>query len=128
MIDVCVICARKGSKQVKNKNIKVINGKPLITWSIEQAIKSKLFYKVYVSTDSKKIAHISKKSGAEVPFLRPSRLSNDKVAKFLVWKNALKNIEKITKKRVRYYVDLDCTNPVRTKKDMIGAINFLKKK
>ncbi len=127
MIDVCVICARKGSKQVKNKNIKKINGKPLITWSIEQAIKSKLFYKVYVSTDSKKIAHISKKSGAEVPFLRPSRLSNDKVAKFLVWKNALRNIEKITKKKVRYYVDLDCTNPVRTKKDMIGVINFLKK-
>ena len=85
MIDVCVICARKGSKQVKNKNIKKINGKPLISWSIEQAIKSKLFYKVYVSTDSKKIAQIAKKSGAEVPFLRPSRLSNDKISKFLVW-------------------------------------------
>ena len=99
MIDICVICARKGSKEVKNKNIRKIFGKTLITWSIRQAINSKLFYKVYVSTDSKKIAEISRKSGAEVPFLRSSKLSNDKVSKFLVWKNALKNIEKITKKK-----------------------------
>ena len=56
MIDVCVICAREGSKEVKNKNIKKILGKTLISWSIRQAINSKLFYKVYVSTDSKKIA------------------------------------------------------------------------
>ena len=127
MIDVCVICAREGSKEVKNKNIKKILGKTLISWSIRQAINSKLFYKVYVSTESKKIAKISKKSGAEVPFLRSPKLSDDQVSKFFVWKNALKKIEQITKKKIRYYVDLDCTNPVRTKKDMLGAINFLKR-
>ena len=54
MIDICVICARKGSKEVKNKNIRKIFGKTLITWSIRQAINSKLFYKVYVSTVQKK--------------------------------------------------------------------------
>ncbi len=127
MIDVCVICAREGSKEVKNKNIKKILGKTLISWSIRQAINSKLFYKVYVSTDSKKIAKISKKSGAEVPFLRSPKLSDDQVSKFFVWKNALKKIEQITKKKIRYYVDLDCTNPIRTKKDIVGVINLLKK-
>ncbi len=127
MIDVCVICAREGSKEVKNKNINKILGKTLISWSIRQAINSKLFYKVYVSTDSKKIAKISKKSGAEVPFLRSPKLSDDQVSKFFVWKNALKKIEQITKKKIRYYVDLDCTNPIRTKKDIVGVINLLKK-
>ena len=60
MIDVCLICARGGSKEIKNKNITKILGKPLIAWSIIQALKSKIFKKVYVSTDSKKIAKISK--------------------------------------------------------------------
>jgi len=127
MIDVCVICARKGSKEVKNKNIKKFFGKELISWSIKQAINSKLFHQVYVSTDSKKIAEISKKNGAKVPFLRSTKLSNDRVSKFLVWKDALKRIEKITKRKIRYYMDLDCTNPIRTKKDMKAMINMLKK-
>ena len=91
-------------------------GKPLIAWSIIQALKSKIFKKVYVSTDSKKIAKISKKYGAEVPFLRSKKLSNDKISKFLVWKDAIKKIEKISNKKVRYLVDFDCTNPIREKK------------
>ena len=126
MIDICVICARKNSNEIKNKNLKKINGLPLISWSIKQALNSKIFYKVYVSTDSKKIAYISKKYGGEVPFLRSKKLSNDKSSKFLVWKDALKRIEKITKKKVRYFVDLDCTNPVRNKKDILETINLLK--
>ena len=74
---VCVIPARGGSKRIKNKNIKKFNGKPLISYSIETAIKSKLFDKIIVSTDSNKIAKIAKKYGATVPFLRPKKLSND---------------------------------------------------
>ena len=127
MIDVCIICARQGSKGVKNKNIKNILGKALITWSIKQAINSKLFYKVYVSTDSKTIASISKKNGAEVPFLRSKKLSGDKVSKYLVWKDSLKKIENITGKKIRYFVDLDCTNPIRSKKDIANTIKLLKK-
>ena len=127
MIDVCIICARQGSKGVKNKNIKNILGKALITWSIKQAINSKLFYKVYVSTDSKTIANISKKNGAEVPFLRSKKLSGDKVSKYLVWKDSLKKIENITGKKIRYFVDLDCTNPIRSKKDIANTIKLLKK-
>ena len=127
MIDICIICARKGSKEVKNKNIRKIFGTPLIGWSIKQAVSSRLFKNVYVSTDCKKIARISKKFGAKVPFLRSKKLSGDNVSKFLVWKDALKKIENITQKKIRYLVDLDCTNPIRNKKDIYGVIKMIKK-
>ena len=67
---LCTICARGGSKGVKNKNIKLINGKPLIVYTIEQAKASGLFEHIVVSTDSDDIARISKEYGAEVFFKR----------------------------------------------------------
>jgi len=76
-ISVCLIPARGGSKRIKNKNIKYFYGKPLIAYAIEKALNSKLFDKVYVSTDSKKIALIAKRYGAEIPFYRPKIFSND---------------------------------------------------
>ena len=77
MKKICLIPARSGSKRIKNKNIKKFLGKSLIKWSIEKAKKSKLFDEIVVSTDSNKIANISKKAGASIPFLRPKKLSND---------------------------------------------------
>ena len=71
---ICIIPARKGSKRIKNKNIINFFGKPLIYYSIKAALKSKIFSKIIVSTDCKKIANISKKYGAEVPFLRNKKL------------------------------------------------------
>ena len=68
-MNIAIIPARAGSKRIKNKNIKSFFGKPLIFYSIKLALKSKLFDKVIVSTDSKKIAKIAKTFGAEVPFL-----------------------------------------------------------
>ena len=65
---IAIIPARSGSKRIKNKNIKLFNGHPIISWSIKEAIKSKIFDKVIVSTDSTKIAKISLKYGAEIPF------------------------------------------------------------
>jgi len=76
-ISVCLIPARGGSKRIKNKNIKYFYGKPLIAYAIEKALNSKLFDKVYVSTDSKKIALIAKRYDAEIPFYRPKIFSND---------------------------------------------------
>lgn len=76
-MNVCVIPARGGSKRIKKKNIKIFCGKPIIAWSIEQAIKSKCFNKIIVSTDDNKIATLAKKYGAEVPFIRPKSLSDD---------------------------------------------------
>tara|TARA_B100001989_G_C24546507_1_gene471151 strand:+ start:1372 stop:2055 length:684 start_codon:yes stop_codon:yes gene_type:complete len=74
---LCIIPARGGSKRIPRKNIKTFNGRPLISWSISTAINSKIFDKVIVSTDDEEIAEISKKYGAEIPFLRPSTISGD---------------------------------------------------
>jgi N-acylneuraminate cytidylyltransferase/CMP-N,N'-diacetyllegionaminic acid synthase len=72
-----LILARGGSKRIPSKNIKKLGGKPLIAWSIETALYSKAFTKVIVSTDSTEIANISLNYGAEVPWLRPPKLSTD---------------------------------------------------
>ena len=77
MANIAILPARGGSKRIPGKNIKSFLGKPIIAYSIETAIQSKLFDKVVVSTDSVKIADISRKYGAEVPFLRPANISGD---------------------------------------------------
>ena len=77
-MNICLIPARIGSKRIKNKNIKIFHGKPLISYAIVNAKKSKLFKKIIVPTDSKIISSIAKKNGAEVPFLRPKKYSHDK--------------------------------------------------
>ncbi len=76
-MNICVIPARGGSKRIPNKNIRAFCGKPIIEWSIEAALRSKCFDKVIVSTDSEEISEICKKSGAEVPFIRPKYLADD---------------------------------------------------
>jgi CMP-N,N'-diacetyllegionaminic acid synthase len=74
---LCLIPARSGSKGVPHKNIKDFNGKPLISWSIEQAKKSKHDMRIIVSTDSEKYAEIARNYGAETPFIRPKEISED---------------------------------------------------
>lgn len=77
MLRVAVIPARGGSKRIPRKNIKEFCGKPIIAWSIEAAKSSGCFDKVIVSTDDKEVASIALQLGAEVPFMRPSKLSDD---------------------------------------------------
>jgi len=77
MDSIAVIPARRGSKRIPKKNIKLLAGKPAIAYSIESAIKSDLFKKVIVSTDDPEIAEISLEYGAEVPFFRSADLSDD---------------------------------------------------
>ena len=77
-MNIGIILARAGSKRIKNKNIKTFFGKPLIYYSIETAKKTKIFDKIYVSTDSKKIKNIAEKYGAIVLKLRPKKYSSDK--------------------------------------------------
>jgi len=74
---IAIIGARSGSKGIKDKNIRPLLGKPLMTWIIEAAKKAKLVNRVLVSTDSSKYAEIAKKYGAEVPFLRPKEIAQD---------------------------------------------------
>ena len=78
-MNLCVIPARGGSKRIPKKNIKNFCGKPIILWSIEEAIKSKCFEKIIVSTDDEEIANLAKNYGAEVPFIRPKKLSGDRI-------------------------------------------------
>ena len=77
MYNLAIIPARSGSKRIKNKNIKLFLNKPIIAYSIETAIKSGLFDEIMVSTDSKEIAAVAKKYGANVPFYRSKKNSND---------------------------------------------------
>lgn len=93
-MNLAIIPARGGSKRIKHKNIKKFNGKPIIYWTIKAAIKSKLFDRIVVSTDSKVIKKISKKFGAEVPFLRPKKLSGDSAGTVKVVKHAIQWFKK----------------------------------
>ena len=86
---LCLICARSGSKGVKNKNIKKFHGKPLIYWTIKQAKSLPEIKDVFISTDSKKIGNVAKKYGAKVPFLRPKKLAKDNSKEWDVWKHAI---------------------------------------
>ena len=76
-MNIAIIPARRGSKRIPNKNIKDFLGKPIIAYSIETAIKSKLFDEVMVSTDDMQIAEIAQSLGAKVPFMRSKENSND---------------------------------------------------
>jgi len=77
MINIAVIPARGGSKRIHKKNIRDFCGKPIIAYSIEAAVNSGVFDRVIVSTDDQDIADISKKYGAEIPFIRPQELADD---------------------------------------------------
>lgn len=88
-MNLAIIPARSGSKRIRNKNIKLFFRKPIIYYSINMALKSKIFDKVIVSTDSKRIKKIAEKYGAEVPFIRPKRLSGDFTSTHAVIKHAL---------------------------------------
>ncbi len=78
-MNIAIIPARIGSTRLPKKNIKLFFKKPIIAYAIKEAKKTKLFDKIFVSTDSKKIKKISESYGAEVPYLRPNYLSNNKV-------------------------------------------------
>ena len=89
----CIIPARGGSKRIPRKNIKVFNGKPMIAYSIETAIKSTCFDKIIVSTDDQEIAEIAQEYGAEVPFIRPEELADDHTGTLQVVKQAIEWFE-----------------------------------
>ena len=124
---LCVICARQGSKRLKNKNFKNLFGKPLITHTIDQAKKSKLFQNIVFSTDSNKLRKIAIKSGAQSWFLRPKKLSDDKAAKMPVIRHALLESEKKFKIKFDYVFDLDVTSPLRDVLDIKKAFKFFLK-
>ncbi len=122
---LCTICARAGSKGVKNKNIRLLHGKPLIAYSIEQAVATGLFEHIVVSTDSDEIAEISVKYGAEVFFKRNPEMASDTAGKFQVIKDAFMKSEVYYNCHFDYLVDLDATSPLRTSTDIKDALSML---
>ena len=126
---LCTICARKGSKGVKNKALRKINGKTLIEISIKQAFLSNVFDEIVVSTDSKNIQNIALKNGAKSWFLRSKILSNDYSPKIPVIRDALLRSEDRFNKKFDVCVDLDITSPLRNIQDIKNSLKlFLKNK
>jgi N-acylneuraminate cytidylyltransferase len=121
---LAIIPARGGSKRIPNKNIKLFFGKPIIAYSIETALKSGLFDKVIVSTDDKSIADIALNSGAEVPFLRPSEISNDYAVIADVIKHALKWYSEKGEK-VEYVCCIYATAPLLEVADLTAGFNMV---
>jgi len=124
---LCTICARGGSKGVKNKNLKNLLGKPLIYHTILQAKKIKKFTKIVCSSDSENILKIAKKNKVDYALLRPQFLSNDKVEKLKAIKHCLINAEKFFNLKFDYIVDLDVTAPLRSNNDINKIISLISK-
>ena len=122
---VALIPARGGSKGIKNKNIIKIQKKPLIYYSINIAKKIKLINEVFVSTDSKRIKEISEYFGANVPFLRPSKYSDDKSTDLQVFVHFYNWYIKKYKKKIDLIVHLRATTPIRKKNTIIKAIKSM---
>tara|TARA_Y100000591_G_C21665220_1_gene609920 strand:- start:67 stop:765 length:699 start_codon:yes stop_codon:yes gene_type:complete len=120
---LCIIPARAGSKRIKNKNIKKFLGFPIIKYSIEAAKNSKLFKRVFVSTNSKKIKKIALQYGASVPFLRSKNISDDFTPLKKVLISTLKKIDNLPK----YFCLIYATAPLIDKKDLQKSLSILKK-
>lgn len=112
---LAVITARGGSKGVPRKNIRELNGKPLIAYTIE-ALKgaADALYKVIVSTDDEEIASVARQYGADVPFMRPSELATDTAASLPVVQHALREVEKQDDVRIDATMLVQPTNPFLT--------------
>ena len=129
---LCIVPARSGSKGLPNKNIRKLAGKPLIQWTLDQAIKSKLISKIIVSTDSEKIIKICKNKKylkkIEEAFKKTKNISgnNSPVSKTII--HCLNYYKKLNQE-FDYLILLEPTSPIRFKNDIDNAIKkFLKKK
>jgi CMP-N,N'-diacetyllegionaminic acid synthase len=122
---LCSICARGGSKGVPNKNLKIINGKPLISYTLRQARKSCLFEKIVVSSDSDEILEYAKNNGADLVIKRSEEMASDTAAKLPAIIHCAEETERLTGTKFDVFVDLDCTSPLRSQDDILGAIKLL---
>ncbi|EDP6894138.1 CMP-N-acetlyneuraminic acid synthetase [Campylobacter lari] len=121
---LAIIPARSGSKRLLDKNVKLLNGKPLLAWSIEAALGSKFIHEVMVTTDSMEYANIAKYHGASVPFIRKKELALDTTPSF----DVIKDVIDFYTSRYKYIVLLQPTSPLRNKRHIDEAIElfFLK--
>ena len=119
-----ITLARGGSKGVPGKNIKMLAGKPLIAYTIEEALKSTLLDRYVVSTDSDEIAEVAKKCGANV-IMRPKALAQDDTPTLDALLHALERTESDLDENYDIVADIRCPNPFKTVFDIDGAIDKL---
>lgn len=119
---IAIITARSGSKGLPNKNILMLGDKPVLAYSIEAAVKSKVFDKIIVSTDSEEYKEISEKYGAEV-MMRSEELSSDTATSYQVLEDVLNKVDI----PFEYFVLLQPTSPFRTEKHILEAIEKFEK-
>ena len=122
---IAIIPARGGSKRVPKKNIKLFKGKPIISYVIKAALKSKCFKKIVVSTDSEEIAKISKKYGAEILFKRPINISKDSAGTRPVINHAINFLDKL-KIKFEYICQLYPTGVMVDHKKLVNAFKLIK--
>ena len=122
---LAVIPARGDSKGIPRKNLYPLNGKPLIAYTIEAALKSKLLTRSIISTDSEEIAEVAEKFGGDVPFIRPNVLASDTASSIDVVKHAMKELEKADGVRYNYAVLLQPTTPLRLSEDIDKVVQKL---
>ncbi|CAI8998361.1 CMP-N,N'-diacetyllegionaminic acid synthase [Brevibacillus sp. IT-7CA2] len=125
---ICTICARGGSKGVKNKNVRLLLGHPLIAFSIRQAKLSGLFDCVAVSSDSKDILEAARTYGADVLIERPIEMATDESAKLPAIQHCVKEVEARLGVSFDIIVDLDATSPLRDVSDLNSAVELFEKK
>lgn len=125
MTRICTICARGGSKGVTNKNIRLLLGKPLLAYSIEQARQTQMFDFIAVSSDSEEILDISKEYGVDFQVRRPNELATDTSAKLPAIRHCVDTIEKQVGFLFNEVVDLDATSPLRFASDIVEVLNLL---
>jgi len=123
---LCIIPARSGSKGIVNKNIMDFKGKPLLAWSIEQAKNSNYSknMKIIVSTDSTEYAKISRKYGAEVPFIRPTNISGDTSTDFECIKHCVDWLKENENYEPNIILHLRPTQPCRKVQDINKALKI----
>src|SRR3989338_3921783 len=120
------IPARAGSKRIPGKNIKKFLGKPLIAYTIEQALNCPIVDRVIVDTDSEKIAQIARRYGAEVPFLRPTELARDSSQIIDTILYTLDWLEKEQKYTPTHLLILQTTSPLRKPQDILDCWKLMK--
>jgi len=128
MIILCLIPARSGSKGIPDKNIKILNGKPLIVHSIEQAKESKYYknnqMRIIVSTDSEKYANLAKIHGAEIPVLRPDEISQDLSTDFEFMKHMIDYLKETENYNPDIILQLRPTQPIRKIEDIDKCLDL----
>lgn len=121
------IGARKGSKGVPRKNFRIIHGKPLIDWSLDQLLEHPMVDAVVVSTDDEEIYDHAVAKGCLKIGLRPPHLATDTAGKWGVWQHALEASEALVGP-VEAFLDLDCTSPLRLPSDITESLALYKNK